>query len=161
MKHWWSGLAVRERWFLTLGVVILLAGMAYTLAWRPISRDIALSRERVDLLRSDLSWMRAASAKIHALHKVGASRSKPGGSLAGLIDRSTRRLGIEQAITQLTSEGDNAVSVSLADVAFAKLLRWVEQLAEQGVGVKRLDLTPAASPGRVQATLVFVRGSGE
>jgi general secretion pathway protein M len=157
VKRWWTSLAARERYVLLVGTVVVLAALGYAMLWRPLEQSIVLNRARVAQLNTDLRWMQAASAKMHALQAVGQGRHLAvKGSLAMAVDASVRRHSLEKAVMRLDPQGRDTVGVSLSTVDFNVLLRWLGDLQMQGVAIRRLDLTPAA-PGRVQATLQLVR----
>lgn len=145
---------------LLVALLALVCAIFYASAWRPLSQGIAMNRARAAVLSDDLHWMIDASAKIHALRASEAKRpGRVSGSLLVVVDQSARRIGLETNIAKLALQGGNGAAVSLPNVDFGTLLRWLVELNGEGVAVRRVRLTPGALPGQVQATLLLARGS--
>ncbi len=153
----WVELEARERKAIVVGVCILAFGIVYGLLWRPLDQSVRVRTEQVRSMRSDLAWMRQATVKIRALrgHNIQA-KAVIGGSLLGVIDKSAREQGLDKAIVQLTPQGSDEVSVSLKPVDFARLVRWLGVLQQQGVRIRTFSLIPSGV-GQVRSSMTLSR----
>jgi len=153
----WVQLEARERKAVVLGVCILAFGIVYGLIWRPLEQSVRVRTEQVQNMRSDLAWMRQAAAEIRALRGNNVKANAiSGGSLLNVIDKSARQQGLDKSIVQLTPQGDGEVSVSLKQVNFTRLARWLGALQQQGVRIRTLSLIPSGV-GQVRTSLTLNR----
>ncbi|WP_394558993.1 type II secretion system protein M [Aquipseudomonas alcaligenes] len=150
----WYGLPPRDRLALGLLGGFLLLVLLYLLLWRPVSQNL-------DQARSYLQQQRALHAYLqeHA-PQVRAQQGKPQVSIdptamQGLVTASAASQGLN--IERLDNQGDGGLQVSLQPTDFARLLRWLISLEEQGVRVEEAGLE-RAEKGLVTTRLLLRAG---
>ncbi len=159
---WWRGLAPRERLALALGGAAALLLLAWGLLWAPLQERAARLREQVARQEAEVAWMRRAAAEAARL-RAAAPRTRPSGSLLGLVDRTARAAGLGQALARVQPQGEARVRVRLEGAPFDGLARWLGELAAAGLRVEELDVEREArgGEGRVRARLTLAReGTG-
>ncbi|HSG91436.1 MAG TPA: type II secretion system protein M [Pseudomonadales bacterium] len=154
--QWFAGQAPRDRLVLTLLAGFLILVTLWLAIWLPIQDGLAVARSRHASALVDHRWIlanRDAAAQAAALRgSAGSARS--GQALLSTVANSARRSGM--TLNRFQPEGDDALAVSMDDVAFADLLLWLETLArEEGVRVRQASLDGGEGPGRVRARLVL------
>ncbi|WP_052080971.1 type II secretion system protein M [Pseudomonas sp. ML96] len=150
----WHGLPPRDRLALGLLGGFLLLVLLYLLLWRPVSQNL-------DQAHSYLQQQRALHAYLqeHA-PQVRAQQGKPQVSIdpkamQGLVTASAASQGLN--IERLDNQGDGGLQVSLQPTDFARLLRWLISLEEQGVRVEEAGLE-RAEKGLVTTRLLLRAG---
>lgn len=157
LRHWqrsplarrWQALSGRDQLaLLGLGAFLLLV-LLYLMLWQPAQRYAQSSRAAFETQRALHSYLQS-----HAPQLRGRDLSLPDSldpaRLQGQVTATAAQLGL--VIDRLDAEGYGVVQVSLQPVAFDSLLRWIEQLEEQGVRVDSLVLD-RGEDNRVQARL--------
>ncbi|MDD0842618.1 type II secretion system protein M [Pseudomonas sp. Gutcm_11s] len=150
----WHGMPPRDRLALALLGGFLLLVLLYLLLWRPVSQNL-------EQARSYLQQQRALHAYLqeHA-PQVRAQQGKPQVSvdptaMQGLVTASAASQGLN--IDRLDNQGDGGLQVSLQPTDFARLLRWLINLEEQGVRVEEAGLE-RAEKGLVSTRLLLRAG---
>jgi type II secretory pathway component PulM len=155
----WRELAPRERhwlgWGLTgLGAVGFIVGI-----WLPLARNIQHLRDAAPRARDQLIVMRAQAAQAKQMRgNVTATRHQ--GSLTAFIDQSAQAHGLKAHVRQLEAEGNNAVRLTLDNIGFNELTRWLAELQQQsGIRAEQAQLEAQSAPGLVSGRLLL-RSSG-
>jgi type II secretory pathway component PulM len=155
----WRELAPRERrllgWGLTgIGVLGFIAGI-----WLPLTRDIQHLRDAAPRARDQLIVMRAQAAQAKQMRgNVTATRHQ--GSLTAFVDQSAQARGLKAHVRQIEAEGNNAVRMTLDNIGFNDLARWLAELQQQsGIRVEQAQLEAQSAPGMVSGRLLL-RSSG-
>jgi general secretion pathway protein M len=155
----WRELAPRERrllgWGLAgLGVLGFVVGI-----WLPLTRDILHLRDAAPRARDQLIVMRAQAAQAKQMRgNVTATRHQ--GSLTAFVDQSAQAHGLKAHVRQLEAEGNNAARLTLDNISFNELARWLAEMQQQsGIRVEQAQLEAQSSPGLVSGRLVL-RTSG-
>lgn len=156
-RAWWSGLAERERRVLGAGAAALGLIVLYVGIWEPV----AGARQRQ---QTQLHAARALAAQLESLAAIAprgsaAAVSGAGQSLLAVIDQTRKASAITKPPSRLQPQGDDTVRVTLEDVPFDALLRWLGELqGRYGVRVADADIERESGPGLVNARLTLVRG---
>lgn len=153
--HALQSLAQRDQLALLALGIVLVGGLLYLLAWRPLAAAVA------DLERANM----ATAAKLDRVERLAAEyrtlataqppataqpRATASASLAQLVD--TTAVAHDLRIARFQPTGDSRVQIYLDDVPLEQLLRWLNQLeSEHAVVIRELALTPAGAAGRVDA----------
>ena len=155
-RAWWSGLADRERRFLSAGAAAAAVLLLYAGVWDPLSR--AKARREADL--------RDARALAIQLETLAAQAPRATGAVTGLdqsllnvVDQSRRSSAITKPPSRIQPEGDNTVRLWLEDVPFEGLVRWLGDLQTRyGVRVDTAEIERESAPGLVNVRLTLMRG---
>lgn len=151
----WRRLAPRERRRVTGAGVVLLLVLAYAGLWLPFQRDLARLRQLVPAESERLVWMRTQAAQVGAL-RVHASPAQSPGDLPAFVERSATAFGIRAQITGLEPEGDTAIRLTIANIGFNDLVRWLDELQQQGgLRVEQASIEAQPAPGVVEASLLL------
>lgn len=158
MREWWMALEVRERRVVVGGIVLLLAAGLWAGVWEPLEDE----RRRLQELRAaqmeDLRWMRRAVAELKALQGSSRTPERPSGrSLLALVDISTKAAGITERVDNIQPADDQRVVVTLSEVGFDVVARWLGWLRGRGVEVTHLDLQRIERTPRVNGRVTLVQ----
>ena len=77
------------------------------------------------------------------------------GSLANLIDKEVRSLGLESTLAQMTPVGQDEIRVRFTGIAFNRLLNFIAQVNGQGLRVKDLRINATDKRADVDSSLVL------
>jgi type II secretory pathway component PulM len=151
LKEWFTGLNQREQLSLiALGFALGLY-LLYILAWAPLAerraqlelqnQGAAQSLQRVDAMVSEIMRLRD-----------GGVASSAGRNLTALVNQSTGRHSLQVSRLQPNTRGD--IQVRLENAVFDDLLAWLDDIENrEGLLVTEVAITPAGSPGRVNASI--------
>lgn len=156
--RWYREQSPRDQRVLALLAVFLLVVSVWLLVRLPVERDLSQAQRRYEAARSDHLWILAHRDEAARAAGRGAGQgsrgSQSGQALLSTVAGSARRSGL--TLNRFQPEGDDALAVSLDEVVFGEMLRWLETLeAEEGIRVRQASLSAADRPGRVRARLVL------
>lgn len=155
MRRWWLGLAPRERRVVALGAVVVLTMLFYFLVWLPPHRGAGELRRLLQGQQGDLDYLQRAASEAMAL-KARQVRAKAPEALYALVERSAGTAGLADAIQRIDPAGDGEVRVSLDQVAFDPMIRWLAGLRrDYGVVVDTATVRRSERPGQVTVQLVL------
>lgn len=151
----WQKLAPRERRRATGAGIILLLVFAYAGLWLPFQRDLARLRQLVPAESERLVWMRTQAAQVGALRARVPLAQSPG-DLPAFVERSATAYGIRAHITRLEPDGATAIRLTVANIGFNDLVRWLDELQQQGgLRVEQAGIEAQPAPGVVEASLLL------
>ncbi len=97
MKDWFDSLDTRERWFVSVGAVVVAVTLAYALGWAPLDKkhtELKADVAKWERALTDLRPLRASAAS------GGQSRSSPGISTQQspiiIVDQTLRSRGLDR-----------------------------------------------------------------
>ncbi|MDN5849182.1 MAG: type II secretion system protein M [Nitrococcus sp.] len=155
MRRWWLGLAPRERRIVALGGIVVLAMLFYFLVWLPPQRGVDELRRLLEAQQDDLDYLQRAASEVMAL-QANQTRAKAPEALYALVERSAGTAGLADAIQRIDPAGDGEVRVSLDQVAFDAMIRWLAGLRrDYGVVVDTATVRRGEQPGQVTVQLVL------
>lgn len=147
-----DSLEARERHALVALGLFLAALLFYLAVWAPVSRYVAQGQAERDRQLGLLQYFQATEAEARA-QKGGKAASQ---SLLSEVSRSAQALGLNPS--RIQPEGRDAVSVWFDQVAYTRLMRWLEQLADsRKIAVRQITLERQSVSGQVSARLVLRR----
>ena len=147
-----DSLEARERHALAALCVFLAALLFYLAVWAPLNTYVAQSQAERDRQWALLQYFQATAAEARA-QKGGKAASQ---SLLSEVSRSAQALGLNPS--RIQPEGRDAVSVWFDQVAYTRLMRWLEQLADtRKIAVRQAALERRSVSGQVSARLVLRR----
>lgn len=158
MKHWWQGLAPRERLLVGGGGLLALILLGWALLWSPFSQRLAELDSSVSEQRVTYEAMREDAGRIRQLQAGGGARAAGlgGRSLLAVVDQSVRAGRLAPALRHLEPEGRDRVRLRLEGAAFDELVLWLDQLqTRHGIRAEAVDIEAAEAPGRVDARLTL------
>jgi type II secretory pathway component PulM len=151
LKDWFTGLNQREQLsLLVLGFALGLY-LIYTLVWSPLAERRAQLEQQNQGVAQSLQRVDAMVSEIMRLREGGAANTA-GRNLTALVNESTGRHSLQVSRLQPNSRGD--IQVRLENAAFDDLLAWLDDVENrEGLLVTEVAITPADSPGRVNASI--------
>lgn len=153
--NYWHGLSRRDRLALgALGLFTLLV-LLYLLLWRPAEQRVAQAREYLQQQRTLHGYLQENAPQVRAMSGKPQVSLDPA-RLQGLVTASAGTQGL--TVERIDSQGDGGVQVVLQPTEFARLLRWLVELEEQGVRVDEAGLE-RADKGLVSSRLLLRSGA--
>lgn len=157
----WNQLQPRERLILSLGSVIVIAILSYSLILKPWHRAIGNMQKSLVGWRTDLVWMQQQAELVQQGGISSAQKFKgEAQSLMAVVEQTAKAAGVRSAIQQMVpGENNREVSVVLEEVSFNNWVRWVDTLQNQyGVAIKQLTADREEDqPDRAEIRLTFIR----
>jgi len=146
MNTWWQQLNLREKKFILVMVPLVVVFIVYSFVWQPINNNITKSEKKMARQQQLLSWVKENTQRYQQAKLSGGAKTK--GSLSSIVNRTAGSHKI--TITRMQPQGDN-IQVWIDEIAFNKLLQWLEQLSStEGLYVTNIDLSDAGKPGIVR-----------
>jgi general secretion pathway protein M len=158
VRHWFAGLAPRERTLVIAAAVVTVLALLYAGVALPLAHLHARQVARVQQKTADLTWMRQAAPRVSAM----AARTGAGGkdSLVVLVDRTGRSSGLSSAIRDQTPSGPNSLRLRLDGAPFDRMAAWLYALQQTyGVSVSDATIDTGAGPGLVNASITLSHGA--
>jgi general secretion pathway protein M len=150
----WQAMPSRDRLALGLLGGFLLLVLLYLLLWRPVSQNLEQARSFLQQQRALHAYLQEHVPQVRALQGKPQVNVDPA-ALQGLVTGSAASQGL--SIERLDNQGDGGLQVSLQPTDFARLLRWLVNLEEQGVRVEEAGLE-RADKGLVTTRLLLRAG---
>jgi type II secretory pathway component PulM len=145
-------LSPRERGFLALMAAVALPAALWLALAEPLLDSRAQARQDLAQAEDLRAWVLARQADLAALPPPPPPGPAPLG--LGALETRLAALSLPPGAAQLADAGGGAVTLRLADVAFADLMPWLERIeAEAGYHLSTLTLTASAKPAHVIADL--------
>lgn len=153
LAAWYATLQPREQQVVRAGA--LAAGALLVLG--SVLRMHALvggAQKRLAAKRADIAYIGSVMPELRAA-PMPADR---GQSLVSVIDRTTRDGGLAASLRGTEPSGMNGVRVRFEGASFDALAVWLLRVQrEYGLSVQAATLERTEAPGRVNASLTFVR----
>lgn len=158
-NEWYLQLAPRERVLTALGAAAVLATLLFLALWEPLAKAHLNNAEALDAARAIASRLETAAATVKKAHQGGRGAALNRNlSLLSAVDQAAKSGTLGAAPSRLQPEGDREVKVWLDDVAFDRLLRWLNELETRyGVVAQSAEIERESGPGLVNARLSLVR----
>jgi len=157
IKLRWAGLPQRTRMLASIGAVVVVLGLLYFAAWRPLQRDLARLRLSVPREAAQVEWMRTQAPIAKAMRARAVTSTS---ALAPVVEQSAATHGVRNFMTKIDAEGNTAARVTLEAIPFNTLVSWISELqATSGAVVDDATLDAHASPGLVNARLRLRAGA--
>lgn len=160
MKKWWQERNARERLILSIGGLLLLLFLYYSLIISPLQSGIVQTQQRKANALEVAGWMLSVSPEVQRLRRSSGSNAniKRGGSLLSVVDETSKAAGLGQSITRLQPEGESEVRAWLDAAPFNETLRWLRTLeSSYGVEIAELSFNRDNEAGRVKARITLKR----
>ena len=149
----WAALPIRDRRVLGTALALVLILGAWSLAWRPLVRDIATMRAAVPREAGALAEGRQLAEEIAGLARAPTVPRSDEPRVA--LERILASSGLRPAVTQLDWQEGRA-RVVFAAVAFDRLVGVLETLQRDGrLRVVEAVVTARVEPGSVRAEITL------
>lgn len=161
MKGWFDSLEARERNFVSVGAIIVIAGLLYGLGWAPLDN-------KHDRLKTDVENWERSLADLRPMGTVNSSdgQNQPVAILGSqqtpiiIVDQTLTSRGLDRYLRRSQPTAGDGIRVEFENVAFDELVLWLGDLSEQyamHVQAGSFSAGNQASSGRVNATLTLER----
>lgn len=161
MKDWFDALESRERLFVALGAVIVIAALFYGFVWAPLDKN----HETMAASVSDWQQSLAELRPLKVLAQGGDQAANAGAAVSQqapiiVVDQTLRSRGLEQYRRRSQPTSNNGIRVEFENVAFDDLVLWLGDLSDQHsmhVQAGSLSKGSQSGAGRINATLTLER----
>jgi general secretion pathway protein M len=161
MKDWFDSLESRERTFVSIGAVVVVLGMLYSLVWAPLDNKHKALKADVASWQKSLTDLRPMQASANNNpNSQGSPNSGAQLSPIIVVDQTLRSRGLDRYRQRSQPTSSNGVRVEFENVAFDELVLWLGDLSAQySMSVQAGSFSPGnqANPGRINATLTLER----
>jgi len=159
VRAWLAARSPRDRAVLFAGVGAIALMLAWAYVWHPLGQSRERLAAQVATARTDLAWMRGASAEVQRLRSTatGSTLDRAGKSLLALADSSARDAGLGTALTRIEPVNETRVNVWLERASFDQVATWLESLAQRyGIVADEMsaDRVEGVGLANVRVTLV-------
>jgi len=150
LKLWWASLQPREQRLVSIAVVVLGVGAFYWLLWQPLHQSRVTQQRAADNARAQLVWLQTQLPKL----SQQSSAVRTSASLNEVVAQTSRNFQVQVSRMQPQNE---QLQLSLDDLAFEKLLRWLHELQFQhGIRLVQLDIATSDTPGQVRVRRMLI-----
>jgi general secretion pathway protein M len=152
VSDFWSARNQRERVLLAIGIVVVVLGLLYVVAFSPaisgreqLARTLPQMRQQVAQMQAMASEANSLSANKSAAASTPMSRES--------LEASLEQKGLKAQSVALT--GDTA-RLTLPSASFSGLLEWVDE-SQKSSGIQLVDanIVALSQPDMVSATLTL------
>jgi len=154
IKDNFNNLEIREKYLVSVAVIIFILVMPYQFIWKPFSESVDESVIRVQAKKNQFIKMQQQAKTISQLQGADTIVSQPGRQfLNNAINTAAKRNGLSSALNIKSDNNDN-VRVSFDNVPFDNVMNWLDQLiTSNGVIVTKLNIDKQPAVGRVNASI--------
>ena len=150
LKIWWASLQAREQRLVGWGAVVLVIGGFYWLIWQPLHQSLGNQQAQAKAAAEQLVWLQTQLPLLSAQNNAMRSSA----SLNEVVSQTAQSFQIQVSRMQPNNE---QLQLTLEDVSFDKLLRWLHELQyQQGIRLVQLDLATADQPGMVRVRRMLI-----
>ena len=146
----------REKMIVAFALLVMLVIGGHALVIEPYLQRVAALQDEIEQQRADLEWMRSAVARLPN-SAMTADSAEISGTLANFIDQAVRRQGLAGQLSQMSPVGEDEIRMRYSAVEFNRLIAFIALVNSSGLAVKDIRISPAETPGIVDANLVLER----
>jgi type II secretory pathway component PulM len=146
----------REKMIVAVALLVMLVIGGHALVIEPYLQRVAALQDEIEQQRADLEWMRSAVARLPN-SAMTADSAEISGTLANFIDQAVRRQGLAGQLSQMSPVGEDEIRMRYSAVEFNRLIAFIALVNSSGLAVKDIRISPAETPGIVDANLVLER----
>ncbi len=153
LESWYASLNAREQLIVRVGAIAGAALLVVGLVLR-LHGVVQTAEKRVAGKRADAAYIQSVLPELRAAPPPAAG----GQSLVTVVDRTTRDAGLALNLKGTEPSGISGVRVRFEGASFEQLVTWLLRVQQEyGLIVQAATLEKTDSPGRVNASLTFVR----
>lgn len=158
MRDWFLSLQSRERIFVTIGALAVIATLAYSVVWSPLQNGWQQSRDDVARKSALLAQAEATLALSQTSNGARPATPTDSRSLTVLIANTVSAQGLGAAYKSSSPSGNQGLRVSLENASFDQLIAWLGVLQNDfNIRISAGSITRRDADGRVDASLVLER----
>jgi len=158
LQQWFTGLNSRERMIVSGGGTALLLIALFLFAWEPLVQQKKQLQTSIDAQQELYRWMKVSAAEAKQLQRSAPRGKTNAGTMRSVINRTVKR-SLPGATIKRVDASKNKVQVSIDQVAFDDLIRWLASLQQKnGIQVDSFVSERLPQPGRVNARLTLKAG---
>ena len=160
MLERWQQLAPRERLLVAICGAFIAFAILWSLVVQPIYKGSARLAAEVEDKQSQLVKYQDLASRVGLTGSSTASAISINStdSIVVIIDKTTRQTALAAYLKANQPEGDAQVRLRFEDAPFDVLVTWLGELSQQYGMVAVSANFDAASPGRVNCSLILSRG---
>ena len=160
-RTFWTQINSRERLVIVGGALLLLIVIVYFYLWQPLSQERLRLRARLPQLKLSATQMRANVDEVMRLKANLNQAPQSAQSLRTLLEQSAAAYKLRDNLSQINTEGDNRIRLSLGSVPFDDWIQWLAQLQTQyRMRLESCRVEGLAQPGIVKIQAVLA-GAGK
>lgn len=156
---YWASLTPREQKVVSLGGVLFIVIVLYSLVWAPMHDKIERLRNQVHSQTQDFTWMQQQVSEISILTGTASSKTTASDQpLLTVIDQTAKALKIRDRVKQIQpGKEPGTAKIWFDKVVFEDWLKWLDQVSKRGVVVTRVSITRSVEAPRVNVRLELYR----
>lgn len=160
MLERWQQLAPRERLLVAVCAAFIIFAIFWSLVVQPVYKGSARLAAEVESKQSQLVKYQELAARLGPSggSSAPATSINSTDSIVVIIDKTTRQSTLAAYLKTNQPEGDAEVRLRFEDAPFDLLVTWLGELGQQHGMVAVSANFDAASPGRVNCSLILSRG---
>lgn len=148
--EWWHRLTRTEQAAWTALAIAVLAVVTWSLAWTPLSRDLARRQASAPAERTALARAQAQAAVIAGAQANATATPTSPNAVSAILARHGLRA------TASSVAGDGTVKLAFDGVRFDDLLAALADVQREArLAVREADISARVEPGRVRADLTL------
>jgi len=152
-EAWYASLNPREQLIVRVGAVAGAALLVVGLVLR-LHGVVQTAEKRLASKRADAAYIQSVLPEL----RTAPLPAGGGQSLVTVVDRTTRDAGLAMNLKGTEPSGISGVRVRFEGASFEQLVTWLLRVQQEyGLTIQAATLEKTESPGRVNASLTFVR----
>lgn len=137
----------RERNLTIAAGIMLVISVFYFAIWTPMQQSLKTNKAAVASQTELLEWVEQSANRAIQLKQSSGSNQTFNGSLPQTVNQSAARFNI--AITRMQPQGDE-IQVWVDKAPFNEVLKWLQQMEQQGINIAEADLAESDEPGMIK-----------
>lgn len=159
MKEWWSNLALREKQYVTGGIIVVTLFILYEIFWAPFSGVNDSLRNDIHHNQKLLIWMQEANQHIQLTEAMTQKNtsSRSSAALLSLLQKEINLSSFANNVQQISQAENNSVQITFLKINFDSLIKWLTMLWQKyNLSVMQFNATPNGALGIVDVSVVLV-----
>lgn len=152
LRHWWQGLARRERRLIGAAAVLVVLALLWWVVLAPALRTLQRSPAQIDAAEAQLQAMQRLATEARELRSVTPVSIEQAGNV---LKAATARLGDK---ARLALQGDRAV-LTVTGVGSVALRDWLAE-ARSGARARTIEANLTRGTSGLSGTVVVAMGGG-
>jgi len=159
MRQTFENLSASERTLVIVASVVLLSGLIYGLAWRPLQVSIEEQGKKLERNLKSVEWMRQSALELKRFNARASVQGNGGArqSILALVDQTARKAGLGGTIKRVEPAGTGKVRIRMESVAFDDMISWLEGLlGPAAITIESIAIDRSDQTGLVDAHLTLL-----
>ena len=158
LQQWFTGLNPRERLIVSAGGAALFLIVMFLFVWEPLVQEKQQLQTSIAAQQELYRWMQQSAVEAKQLQGSNPRNKVNAGAMRSVINRTVKQ-SLPGANIKRVDASNKKVQVSIEQVAFDDLVRWLARLQQQnGIQVESLFSERLPQAGRVNARLTLKAG---